>query len=95
MGFCKVFVVGEGHLYCYEKQRPKNCTYMDSMLTVPQCGKALSYTVSYNLVTSLKTPHKEMGRQHSCSAPTILAAKRKWEKMKVTKGFSTGDIIQM
>jgi len=51
--------------------------------------------VSYNLVTSLKTLHKEMGREYSCSAPTILAAKRKWETMKVTKGFSTGDIIQM
>jgi len=68
---------------------------MDSMLTVPQFGEALSCTVSYNIVTSLITPHKEMGREYSCSAPTILAAKRKWVTMKVTKGFSTCDIIQM
>jgi len=39
---------------------------MDSMLTVPQFGRALSYIASYNLVTSLKTPHKEMGREYSC-----------------------------
>jgi hypothetical protein len=49
---------------------------MDYMLTVPQFGKALSYIVSHNFVTSLKTRHKEMGGEYSFAAATILGAKR-------------------
>jgi hypothetical protein len=64
------------------------------MVTVPQCGKALSYTVSYLLVTSLNTA-QGVGERVFMFSSNNLATKRKWETLKVTKGFSICDKIQM